>query len=213
MFTTYPNIEDSSPDALPGQSDNAIIENITLSEADVFSVLYNLDINKVQGPDGIPARLLKETARQIAPSITLLFNKSLSTGVLPRDWKLANVVPVYKKDNKEHVENYRPISLLSLISKALERCVFNKIKDHVFDQINDGQHGFVPRKSFVTQLIEVFDYIRRELDLGKQVDVIYLDMSKAFDQVMLCYVLCYVIQLTPLGLFSGRLHQVYYAYF
>ncbi len=63
--------------------------------------------------------------------------------MLPCDWKLANVVPVYKKDNKEHMENYRPISLLSLISKALERCVFNKIKDHVFDQINDGQHGFV----------------------------------------------------------------------
>ena len=165
------------------QSDNTIIENITLSEADVCSVLYNLDINKAQGPAGIPARLLKETARQIAPSLTLLFNKSLSTGVLPRDWKLANVVPVYRKDNKEHVENYRPISLLSLISKALERCVFNKIKDHVFDQINDGQHGFVPRKSCVTQLIEVFDYIGRELGLGKQVDVIYLDMSKAFDPV------------------------------
>ncbi len=81
------------------------------------------------------------------------------------------------------MENYRPISLLSLISKALERCVFNKIKDHVFDQINDGQHGFVPRKSCVTQLIEVFDYIGRELDLGNQVDVIYLDMSKAFDRV------------------------------
>ena len=81
------------------------------------------------------------------------------------------------------MENYRAISLLSLISKALERCVFNKIKDHVFDQINDGQHGFVPRKSCVTQLIEVFDYIGRELDLGKQVDVVYLDMSKAFDRV------------------------------
>ena len=75
------------------------------------------------------------------------------------------------------------MSLLSLISKTLERCVFNKIKDHVFEQIDDGQHGFVPRKSCVTQLIEVFEFIGRELDLGKQVDVIYLDMSKAFDRV------------------------------
>ncbi|CAB4010406.1 Hypothetical predicted protein [Paramuricea clavata] len=183
IFTTDPNIENYSPDALPYQSNNTIIEDITLSEADVFSVLHNLDINKAQGPDGIPARLLKETARQIAPSLTALFNKSLNTGVLPFDWKLANVVPVHKKDNKEHVENYRPISLLSLISKALQRCVFNKIKDHVFEQINNGQHGFVPRKSCVTQLIEVFEYIGRELDLGKQVDVMYLDMSKAFDRV------------------------------
>ena len=112
-----------------------------------------------------------------------MFNKSLSTGVLPRDWKLTNVVPVHKKDNKEHVKNYRPISLLSLISKTLERCVFNKIKGHVFEQVDGGQHGFVPQKSCVTQLIEVFEYIGRELDLGKQVDVIYLDMSKAFDRV------------------------------
>ncbi|CAB3993693.1 Hypothetical predicted protein [Paramuricea clavata] len=183
IFTTDPNIENYSPDALPYQSNNTIIEDITLSEADVFSILHNLDINKAQGPDGIPARLLKETARQIAPSLTVLFNKSLNTGVFPRNWKLANVVPVHKKDNKDHVENYRPISLLSLISKALERCVFNKIKDHVFEQINNGQHGFVSRKSCVTQLIEVFEYIGRELDLGKQVDVIYLDMSKAFDRV------------------------------
>ena len=127
IFTTDPKVEVCGPDALPNQSNNTIIEDIALSEADVFSILYNLDNNKAQGPDGIPARLLKETARQITPSLTLLFNKSLSTGVLPRDWKLANVVPVHKKDNKEHVENYRPISLLSLISKALERCVFNKI--------------------------------------------------------------------------------------
>ena len=61
--------------------------------------------------------------------------------------------------------------------------MFNKIKDHVFAQINNDQHGFVPGKSCVTQLIEVFEYIGRELDLGKQIDVIHLDMSKAFDRV------------------------------
>ena len=61
--------------------------------------------------------------------------------------------------------------------------MFNKIKDHVFEQIDDCQHGFVPRKSCVTQLIEVFEHIGREVDLRKQVDVIYLDMSKAFDRV------------------------------
>ena len=182
IFTIDPNIEDYTTNVRPEESTN-IIEDITLLEADVFSVLYNLDVNKAQGPDGIPARLLKETARQIAPSLTVLFNKSLRTGVLPRDWKLANVVPVHKKENKEQVENYRPISLLSLIPKALEKCVFNKIKDHVFAQINNDQHGFVPGKSCVTQLIEVFEYIGRELDLGKQIDVIYLDMSKAFDRV------------------------------
>ena len=103
--------------------------------------------------------------------------------MVPFDWKLANVVPVYKKGDQEFVENYRPISLLSLISKVLERCVFNYIKDHIYSQLNPCQHGFVPGKNCVSQLIEVSDKIGRQLDRGKQIDVIYLDMSKAFDKV------------------------------
>ena len=95
----------------------------------------------------------------------------------------ANIVPVYKKGDREHVENYRSISLLSLASKVFERCMSNTIKDHVFRQINPCQHGFVSRRSCSTQLIEVIEHIGRLLDRGKQVDVIYLDMSKAFDKV------------------------------
>ena len=82
-------------------------------------------------PDEISARLLKETAEQIAPSLTLLYNKSLETGVFPDEWKLANIVPIHKKDNKDHVDNYRPISLLSIISKVLERCFLIRLRDHL----------------------------------------------------------------------------------
>ena len=92
-------------------------------------------------------------------------------------------MPVRKGIEKTYVENYRPISLLSLTSKVLERCVFYDIKHHVFQQIHPCQHGFVPGKSCVTQLIEVFEQNGRKLDGGEQKDVIYLDMSKAFDKV------------------------------
>ena len=129
---------------------NVEFENITLSEEEVLAVIMNLDHNKAHGPDNIPARLLKETAAQIAPSLCSLFNKSLRIGVVPDDWKLANVVPVYKHGEKAEVENYRPISLLSLISKTLERCVFNNIKHHAYEQINPCQNGFVPKKSCIT---------------------------------------------------------------
>jgi hypothetical protein len=88
-----------------------------------------------------------------------------------------------KRGEKSYVENYQPISLLSLISKVLERCVFNNIKHQVFQQINHCQHRFVPGKLCVTQLIEVFEQIGCKLDNGEQIDVIYLDMSKAFDKV------------------------------
>ena len=172
------------------------------------NVLRTLDNNKAHGPDGIPARLLIETASQISPSLCELFNKSLRTDTVPFDWKLANVVPVYKKGDQEFVKNYRPKSLLSLISKVLERCVFNNIKDHIFSQINHCQHGFVPGKNCVSQLIEVFDKIGSQLDRGKQIDVIYLDMSKAFDKVshkrlLLCLREC--------G-FGGNITELYYIY-
>jgi hypothetical protein len=66
----------------------------------VASALRLLNVSKASGPDGITARLLIETSEQIAPSLTLLFNKSLEEGVFPDEWKLANIVPVYKKDDR-----------------------------------------------------------------------------------------------------------------
>ena len=155
----------------------------TISELEVLSALRALDPDKTLGPDGIPSRILKETAQQIAPSITLLFNKSMNSGVVPDEWKLANVVSVYKRGEKEDVQNYRPISLLCIVSKLLERCVLKHIWEHLCVILNECQHGFVPGKSCTSQLIGVLDKIGRLLDRGEQIDVIYLDMSKAFDRV------------------------------
>ena len=107
------------------------IDNITLLEEEIMAVIMNLNNNKAQGPDNIPVRILKETAVQITPSLCDLFNKSLCVGIIPSDWRLANVVPIHKHGEKTYVEHYRPISLLSLISKVLERCIFNNIKYHV----------------------------------------------------------------------------------
>ena len=85
--------------------------------------------------------------------------------------------------SRQHAENYRPISLLSLVSKVLERCVFNNIKDHLFELIKTCQHGFITGRSCVTNLIEALDYIGSLLDSGGQIDTVYLDMSKAFDKI------------------------------
>jgi hypothetical protein len=95
----------------------------------------------------------------------------VSCGVVPDDWKLANIVPMYKKTEKDQVENYRPISLLSIISKVLERCVLRNIRDHLVVLINNSQHGFIPGKSCTSKLVEVHDCIGSLLDAGKQTDV------------------------------------------
>ena len=144
----------------------------------VLATLKQLDINKATGSNGIPVRLLKETADQIAPSLTMLFNKSLWLGIFPEDWKLANIVPIFKKGKRDFVENYRPISLLPVVSKVLERCVLAGLQNYTSHFISREQHGFLAGRSCVTQLTSVLHYIG-----GKQIDIIYLDMSNAFDKV------------------------------
>ena len=89
-----------------------MLSDVHLTTEEVFQTLLTLDTNKATGPDEISPKLFKLCTYQIAPSLTKLFNKSLSYGKLPDDWKLANIVPVYKKGEKNQVENYRPISLL-----------------------------------------------------------------------------------------------------
>ena len=159
-------LETTPPPLVPGPA----LSDVHVSPEDVLAVLQHLDVNKATGPDGIAPRLLKETAQQIA-------HKSLACGVVPDDWKLANIVPVFKKVEKENVENYRPISLLSLVSKAMERCVLNKIREHLLVLINAVQHGFLQGKSCATQLLEVLDYIGYLLDAGKQTDVAMAGMQ------------------------------------
>jgi hypothetical protein len=90
---------------------------------------------------------------------------------------------VHENGDKLYVENYRPISLLSVIPKVLEQCVLGNARDHLLDLINYSQHGFIPGKSCTTQLLAVHDYIGTLLDAGKQTHVIYMDMSKAFYKV------------------------------
>ena len=137
----------------------------------VLTSLKQLDINKATGSDGIPVRLLDETADQISPSLTMLRNKSLRLGIFTGDWKLANIIPIFEKGKRDFVENYRPISLLPVTSKVLK---FHLIRE---------QHRFLAGRSCVTQLTSVLHYIGGQLDAGKQIDIIYLDMSKAFDKV------------------------------
>ncbi|CAB4045460.1 Hypothetical predicted protein [Paramuricea clavata] len=91
-----------------------VLQDISLSPCEVAAALCSLDVSKATGPDEISARLLKERSEQIAPSLTLLYNKSLETGVFPDEWKPANIVPIHKKDNKDHVENYRPVTKPSI---------------------------------------------------------------------------------------------------
>ena len=109
---------------------------------------YHLIHQKANGPDGISATMLKSTAHSIAPGLTKLFNKSISSGKLPSTWKTSSIVPIPKSNEKSSVTNYRPISLLSIISKLLERHIYWQIATHleIYSPISLHQWGFQPKK-------------------------------------------------------------------
>ena len=169
--------------ALPFSGVGEKLDSIELTASEVREVLLSLDPNKASGPDNIPGSLLKNTAAEIAPSLCKIFNLSLSHGVVPVLWKRANVTPVFKKDDPTLAENYRPISLLCIVSKVLKRCVFNHCYPHFAPLLYNLQHGFLRGKSTVTQLLEVYHDILDMVAGGQEIDVIHLDLSKAFDKV------------------------------
>jgi len=161
------------------------ITQITVEVDGVYNLLTNLDPHKAAGPDGIPSKLLKETASQIAPLLTFIFQASLNQGKLPSDWKSANITPIHKKGKRTDPSNYRPISLTSICSKTLEHVIYSSIFSHLETHkiLDDCQHGFRTHRSCETQLIGAITDFQQCLNNRKHIDAIFLDFSKAFDKV------------------------------
>ena len=172
------------------------MDHIEITVDGVTNLLSNLKSNKAGGPDKITARFLKEMASFLAPSLTLLFKASFTQGILPDDWKKANVIPVYKKGDRSCAANYRSISLTCIVCKIMEHIICSNIFSHLdkYGILCDQQHGFRHKRSCETQLITTINDFATALNNSEQVDAIFLDLSKAFDTVphkCLCYKLSF----------------------
>ena len=144
-----------------------------------------LPVNKAVGPDCISHRMLKTTATSVSKPLYILFNMSLRENTFPKFWKIAHVLPLFKKDDPSMKSNYRPVSLLSCVSKIMERVVFKHVYNYFF-QYNlfyKYQAGFLPGHSTVFQLLETYHSIVKCIDEGKSCCMIFCDLSKAFDRV------------------------------
>ena len=131
-------------------------DNLLCTEQETLALLLSIDVTKANGPDNVSGKMLKCTAHSIAPVITRIFNQSIMSGVFPQSWKSSNVVPIPKKSDKSSPTNYRPISLLSVLSKLLEKHVHSIISCHLeeIQSLSQSQWGFQKGESTLTGLLQ-----------------------------------------------------------
>ena len=147
----------------------------------VVDEIFNLDDSKVSPIDSIPSKILKENCNIFAPKIVLDFNSSITTGIFPQKQKLADITPVFKKLDKHYKTNYRPVSILSAMSKMSERLMYYQINDYITNKLSSFLCGFRKGMSAQNCLFFMVETWKNTLDNKGKAGVLLTDLSKAFD--------------------------------
>ena len=157
---------------------------VQLTETEVFKAIKEINISKSSGLDNISSFALKEAFTYLTPEVTYMFNLSLSTSTFPLAWKKATVIPIPKSGDLTQVKNYRPISLLPLPGKILERLVHTQLSGFLEDELlAPEQHGFRKKHSTIHSAAQLITYINSKMDSKLPTLVTYVDFRKAFDCV------------------------------
>ena len=185
QFASVFTKDDCSSMPSSGNSLKSEAPPLVIQDNGVRKILEGLNPYKASGPDEISSRFVKEMAPSISSALTLIFQASYDQGAVPNDWKGAFITPLLKEGDKSKASNYRPVSLTSICSKAMEHIVHSHLmkyldKHHI---LSDQQHGFRKRRSCESQLITTVHDLTKGLDNRQQIDAILLDFSKAFDNV------------------------------
>ena len=162
------------------------LNGVEVSKKEIMRLMENLDVNKAPGPDGISTWILKECREQLAEKIHNLVKTSLEQGRVPKEWKRANIVPIYKGGRREDPLNYRPVSLTSVVGKLCEKVIKEAWMEHLERNniLTDCQFGFRRGRSCSSNLLSFYSKV---IDTVQErdgwVDSVYLDQKKAFDKV------------------------------
>ena len=161
------------------------LSTVSSSREKVISIITKLNSNKAHGCDDISIRMLKLCAPVVAVPLDIIFRKCLSEGSFPSSWKLANVQPVHKKKSRQLKTNYRPISLLPICGKILEKIIFDELYTFLNSNelITKNQSGFRPGDSTINQLLSITTDIFETFEDFDETRALFLDISKAFDKV------------------------------
>ena len=163
---------------------DSILDKILFNDDDIITHICSLNPNKAHGCDGITIRMIQICDDTLVIPLSIIYTNCIKKGVFPKLWKMANVVPVYKKDSKQLMKNYRPISLLPVFGKMFEKLnlypylITNKL-------ISEKQSGFKKNDSTINQLLYICHVILLSFDGNppREVRAVFLDISKAFDKV------------------------------
>lgn len=173
-------------DAVPQTSHftyHPTIQPPTVTEDYLLSIMSRLSSKSTAGDDFIPSFIIRNCRHSFAKPLSILINLSLRLNVVPEKWKKSRVVPVFKKNDANQLQNYRPISILSNFAKIYEQVLYDCIYSGIRVYLSPVQHGFLNGRSTVTNLAIVTQYVCEHLDNRGQVDVIYTDLSHAFDTI------------------------------
>lgn len=158
-------------------------DDLLCTKEEVSDYLLSLETTKANGSDGISAKMLKESVLSVTSSLTTLFNTSIKLGEVPSDWKHALVTPIPKSNEFSTVSNYCPISLLSIVSKVLERHIHSLVLKYLNENspISTVQFGFLKGRSTTGALVAAIDDWHIHLESGYEVCIVFFDLKKAFD--------------------------------
>ena len=156
-----------------------------LTDDDVMKLLNSLRSKSSSGYDGISTKFLKQIGPSIIRPLRLVINQSLITGIFPKKLKIAKVCPFFKKGDDLLLDNYRPISLLTAISKLFEKAAFNQLYSYLCQKklLHKSQYGFQKLHSTEHAALELIDHAIEEIDKKSTAATIFLDLSKAFDTI------------------------------
>lgn len=157
-----------------------------VSEEEIKNIILSFENKYSAGYDEIPITVIKVALPFICSPLTHIINHSLTSGIFPEKFKIARVIPIFKKGNLEDIKCYRPVSILSVFSKILEKVVYNQFNHYLEANklLDEQQHGFRSNKSTITAGIQFIESIIDAVDRGEKAVGVFLDLSRAFDSVV-----------------------------
>ena len=161
------------------------MRKVRITDRKIKEKIEKMRAEAAPGPDGIRPAFLQQTKDEIVEPLRRIFEKSLEEGKIPEDWRKANITPIYKKGKKSEAGNYRPVALTSVCCKLLEHIIRDEVVEHLEKNglLTESQHGFREKRSCATNLLEFFEKTTEITDNGGPVDIVFLDLAKAFDKV------------------------------